>query len=138
MRFGLYLLAFVGLIGGYCYALISSPERSYVEADDVEPETLTAILSSDALPAGFPRYPGAAEASVGRGPASAELTVAADPAAVVTALQTALEGAGYRTVTVWGPMEDGSRTIESEGTTPGCRVGPMHPPLVLVRFTLSP
>ena len=53
MRFGLYALALLAIVGGYCYALISDPERSYLAADDVEPETLTAILTRDALPVGF-------------------------------------------------------------------------------------
>ena len=79
-------------------------------------------MGSDALPASFPRYPGAAPASGAREPVSAELTVPADAATVLAGLRTALEAAGYSTVSQTGPLEDGSRTIESVGSTAGCRV----------------
>jgi hypothetical protein len=76
----------------------------------------------DELPAGFPRYPGATTTTVARDPVSAEFTVTADAAAVLTALRTALEAAGYSTVSVSGPLEDGSRALESAGSAAGCRV----------------
>ena len=76
----------------------------------------------DALPASFPRYPGAAPASVAHDPVSADFTVAADAATVVAGLRTALEAAGYSTVSQSGPLEDGSRTLESASSTAGCRV----------------
>jgi hypothetical protein len=76
----------------------------------------------DELPGGFPRFAGADEASIGRGPLSGEFTVAADPATVLATLRSALEAAGYRTVSVSNPLEDGSRTIESAGSAAGCRV----------------
>lgn len=76
----------------------------------------------DSLPSGFPRYPGASPASIGRGPVSAEFTVSADPTTVLSALRSALEAAGYSTVNQSGPLEDGSRTLESGSATAGCRV----------------
>jgi hypothetical protein len=76
----------------------------------------------DALPGAFPRYPGASPATLSREPVSAEFTVPADPSAVVSTLRTALEAAGYATVSQSGPLEDGSRTLESAGATSGCRV----------------
>jgi hypothetical protein len=76
----------------------------------------------DELPASFPRYPGASPASTGRAPLSGEFTVAADPATVVSALRAALEAAGYQTVSLSSPLEDGSRTLESAGAAAGCRV----------------
>ena len=76
----------------------------------------------DGLPAAFPRYPGSSPATVSRGPASAELTVAADAAAVLAGLRTRLETAGYSTVTLSGLMEDGSRVLDSASSTSGCRV----------------
>jgi hypothetical protein len=83
----------------------------------------------DALPAAFPRYPGAAPASVTRDPVSAEFTVAADAGTVLAGLRTALEAAGYSTVAETGPLEDGSRTLESAGSTAGCRVRTIVGPL---------
>jgi hypothetical protein len=83
----------------------------------------------DALPATFPIYPGAAPASVAREPVSAEFTVAADPAAVLSGLRTSLEAAGYSTVSQSGPLEDGSRTLESASSATGCRVQTTAGPL---------
>jgi hypothetical protein len=53
---------------------------------------------------------------------SAEFTVAADAAAVIGSLRSRLEAAGYSTVSQSGPLEDGTRTLESAGSSVGCRV----------------
>lgn len=82
----------------------------------------------DALPAGFPTYPGAHSAETGAGPASAILDAGAAPAAdVATFYQSALEGAGYSTVARSGPSEDGSWEVVSAGGS-GC----------LLQMTASP
>ena len=53
MRFGLYALALLVVVGGYFYALISSPVRSYVDPDKVDPASLAKVLRPEALPDGF-------------------------------------------------------------------------------------
>jgi hypothetical protein len=70
----------------------------------------------DALPPSFPAYPGASPTETGAGPASAILDVGdADPGAVATFYQSALEGAGLSTISLSGPREDGSLELESAG-----------------------
>ncbi len=76
----------------------------------------------DALPSGFPAYPGARPAETGDGPASATFSTADGVEAVLAWMRTALEGAGYSTTTTTGPLEDGSRTIKSTASSVGCRV----------------
>lgn len=76
----------------------------------------------DELPPGFPTYPGSVPTETGAGPVSAELAVPADVEDVVTFLQAALEDARYSTEALSGPMEDGSRIIDSVGDDPACRV----------------
>ncbi len=75
----------------------------------------------DALPAGFPRYPGATDSGSGD-VASGSFVANADAATVATWMTGALRVAGYSTVDSSGPLEDGSRVIESVGATAGCRV----------------
>jgi hypothetical protein len=78
----------------------------------------------DALPAGFPAYPGstpAAEAATG--PASAVLAVpGVEARTVVDWMQPNLERATYSTEARSGPLEDGSFVLDSTGSAPGCRV----------------
>ncbi|MEO7663599.1 MAG: hypothetical protein ABIV26_00610 [Candidatus Limnocylindrales bacterium] len=70
----------------------------------------------DALPAGFPQFAGASPTETGEGPASATLDVGdAAPAEVATFYQSTLETAGYSTVSMSGPREDGSIEIQSTG-----------------------
>lgn len=84
----------------------------------------------DALPPGFPRYPGSTPTETGGGPASAVFDVPADVATVTTWLQGALEGAGFSTLSLSGPSEDGSMEIESVGpVTTQCRVRTTVAPL---------
>jgi len=76
----------------------------------------------DALPAGFPRYPGSVPTETGEFEAvSAEFAVPEDPAVVTAWLQAGLEGAGYSTEALSGPLEDGSRVIDSVADG-GCRI----------------
>jgi hypothetical protein len=93
----------------------------------------------DALPGGFPVYPGSIPTETGLlGPSSAEFAVGADPESITSWLQASLEGAGYSTEALSGPLEDGSRVIESIADG-GCRIETIVTPLsgtthVTVRF----
>jgi hypothetical protein len=82
----------------------------------------------DALPPGFPRYPGSTPTETGGPAASATLDVPADVPTATTWLQAELERAGFSTLSLSGPAEDGSMEIESMGPTDRC----------LVRTTVAP
>lgn len=82
----------------------------------------------DALPPGFPRYPGSTPTEAAGGAASAVFDVPADVQTVTTWLQAELERAGFSTFTLSGPAEDGSMEIESVGLVDEC----------LVRTTIAP
>jgi hypothetical protein len=71
----------------------------------------------DAVPAGFPRYPGSTSADDASGePASARYAVSnGDPGTVATWLQDALETATFSTLGLNGPGEDGGYVIDSTG-----------------------
>jgi len=76
----------------------------------------------DSLPSGFPTYPGATpDESAGGGPASAVLVIQGlDAKGVASLLQTLLEKAGYTTVGISGPLEDGSYVLDMSGQQEGC------------------
>jgi hypothetical protein len=83
----------------------------------------------DALPPGFPRYPGAtpAEDAAAR-PSSAKYAVAGGNAEEIAGwLQAAMEGALFST-DVSGPLEDGTLTLDSVGVA-GCRIQTTVAPL---------
>jgi hypothetical protein len=71
----------------------------------------------DAVPAGFPLFPGATPADDASGqPASARYAVqGGDPGAIATWMQDALETATFSTIGMNGPAEDGSWVIDSVG-----------------------
>ena len=77
----------------------------------------------DALPAGFPRYPGGTTADDATpDPVSAAYIVpGADAATIADWMQTTLETATYSTEALSGPLEDGSYVLDSVGET-DCRV----------------
>ncbi len=84
----------------------------------------------DSLPARFPTYPGAHPTETGGGPASATLDAGtADPGAVMNFYQTALQAAGWTTVSLSGPREDGSRELLSTGTPAACQIQTTATPL---------
>jgi hypothetical protein len=96
------------------------------------PATATAAIVSqtdtdwgriwDALPTAFPRYPGSVATETGEFEAvSAEFAVPEGPEIVTAWLQAGLEGAGYSTEALSGPLEDGSRVIDSVADG-GCRI----------------
>jgi hypothetical protein len=78
----------------------------------------------DTLPAGFPTIAGSTlseEASAG--PASAIFVVDDNAAkAIATSLQTQLQAAGYTTVALGGPLEDGTYTLDMTGPPTGCMI----------------
>lgn len=76
----------------------------------------------DALPAAFPRPSGANPTDTGEGAASGQFEVPGTVDQVATFYRGALEVAGYATLSLSGPMEDGSRQLESQGSPAGCRV----------------
>ena len=75
----------------------------------------------DALPPGFPRPVGAVPSDNGDA-VSGGFDLSEDVATASGVMQGALEAAGFRTVGVSGPLEDGSVFIDSTGPTPGCQV----------------
>ena len=93
----------------------------------------------DALPAAFPRFPGSVPTETGEfGPVSAEFAVPDEVGPVTAWLQASLEGAGYSTEALSGPLENGSRVIDSV-VDGGCRIETVILPLggtthVAVRF----
>lgn len=98
-----------------------------VQGDTTETEWGTI---QDALPPGFPRYPGSTPTETDGGPATAVFEAPADVSTVTTWLQGALEGAGFSTLSLSGPSEDGSMEIESVGPlTTQCRVRTTVTPL---------
>jgi hypothetical protein len=95
----------------------------------------------DAVPEGFPVYPGAVESDEPSGgePVSATFSVSgAAPDEIATALQSQLELATYSTEALSGPLEDGGFVIDSVGDA-GCRIETTVTPaggltLIAVRF----
>jgi hypothetical protein len=74
----------------------------------------------DALPASFPRFPGATPTEP-MAPASATLVLPTDVETATTWMKAALD-AGEWATTVGGPLEDGSMTLDSIGAGAGCQV----------------
>src|SRR6476661_4999978 len=72
----------------------------------------------DALPAGFPHYPGATVADdAGAAPASGRFAVqGGDAKTIASWFQSQLEGASFRTQALQGPLEDGSYVLDSVGS----------------------
>jgi hypothetical protein len=83
----------------------------------------------DAVPSGFPSYPGAAPADdASAAPASLRYAVTdSDPEAIAAWLQAAMETATFST-DVSGPLEDGSFTLDSVGDG-DCRIQTTIAPL---------
>jgi hypothetical protein len=78
----------------------------------------------DAVPAGFPVFPGAvvSDEAGGGEPVSATWTAGGtDAAEIATWLQSELELATYSTEALSGPLEDGSFVLDSVGDA-GCRL----------------
>jgi hypothetical protein len=78
----------------------------------------------DSLPASFPAVPGGTASEEGAtGAASAVFIFQGQSAKDVAALmQRLLSGAGYSTIGLTGPLEDGSYVVDMAGQPPGCKV----------------
>ncbi len=76
----------------------------------------------DALPPGFPEYPGAEPTDTGEGAASATLAIRTDAKTASDWWATALTRAGFSTQSTEGPLENGSIIVHSLGQSPSCRV----------------
>jgi len=71
----------------------------------------------DAVPPGFPRYPGSTVAADAESsPVSAAFAIeSGDPKAIAAWFQSRLESRAFRTEGVSGPLEDGSYVLDSAG-----------------------
>lgn len=76
----------------------------------------------DAVPASFPVPAGAEPTTPDRAASGAWSLSSGDPAAVTDDLRAGLERIGLTTDGVSGPLEDGSRIIDSVGKPSACRV----------------
>lgn len=122
----------LGLMASACS---SPPEPPPIATPATSPTTSAAGRTEtewgtiwDALPAGFPSYPGSRPTDVGEGPASAVLDVPAEVPAVASWFEAALERLGFRS-SVSGPAEDGSMQIDSDGPMANCAVRTTVAPL---------
>ena len=78
----------------------------------------------DTLPTGFPSVPGATGGDEGAtGPASANMVVPGkDAKGIATGLQAALTQAGFTTMGLSGPLENGGYVLDMTGSQAGCQV----------------
>jgi hypothetical protein len=74
-------------------------------------------------------FAGARPTETGQGPTSGTFQVEGDVEAVSTFYRGALENAGYSTLSLSGPMEDGSVILESQGEPTACRIRTTIAPL---------
>jgi len=89
----------------------------------------------DAVPAGFPTYPGSTIADdASSEPVSARYAIiGADPAEVASVLQAGLEAASFGTEGLSGPLEDGSFVLDSVGDG-DCRIQTRIVPMARLIF----
>jgi hypothetical protein len=108
--------------GGSATPAVSAPASDPVAAgpsDQTETEWGTIW---DAVPAGFPTYPGSQAAEVGADPASEVRVIdGAEAAAVASWMDERLRAAAFRSDGLSGPFEDGSYVVDASGEA-GCRV----------------
>ncbi len=76
----------------------------------------------DALPDGFPVYPTAEVAEPPSEPVSAAFSTPDPVDQVAGWYRNALEAAGFSTVDLSEPLEDGSRVLDSQSDVPECRI----------------
>jgi hypothetical protein len=75
----------------------------------------------DRVPDDFPRYPGAEDTEADE-PVSAALIAPAEVETVAAWYRDGLEAAGYGTIDLSDPLEDGSRVLDSQTDLPECQV----------------
>jgi len=76
----------------------------------------------DQVPDTFPVYPGAEPTDLVDGPASGAWLAPASVAKAAAWYRAALEDAGFRTVNLSSPLEDGSQVLDSVSGAPGCAI----------------
>lgn len=76
----------------------------------------------DAVPSTFPVFPGARLAEPPAEPVSASFLTVAGVDEVATWYRNELEAAGFGTLSLSDPLEDGSRVLDSQGDLPECRI----------------
>jgi len=76
----------------------------------------------DAVPDDFPRYPDAKDTEADEPVSAALITDTADVDTVASWYRDALEAAGYATIDLSDPLEDGSRVLDSQTDLPECQV----------------
>jgi len=100
-------------------AAASEPVAAGTTADQTETEWGTIW---DAVPNGFPAYPGSMAAEVGADPASEVRVIeGAEAAAIASWMDERLRAAAFRSDGLSGPFEDGSYVLDASGEV-GCRV----------------
>jgi hypothetical protein len=105
-------------------APVSAPASASDLGSPSGPPSVTTIdwgVIWDALPSGFPSYPGSHPTVTGGGPASALLDEPGEAVAVSTWFQSALKAAGWAIVGANGPREDGSYDIVATRGSPDCQ-----------------
>lgn len=116
-------------------ATVTTPATATPSASPIAPPPGVGVTETDwgtiwdALPPGFPSYPGSTPTETGGPAASATLDVPTDVPTATTWLQAELERAGFSTLSLSGPSEDGSMEIESMGLADQCRVRTTVAPL---------
>ncbi len=76
----------------------------------------------DAVPDSFPRLPGAEPAEPPAEPVSDALLTSQSVDDVAAWYRDALEAAGYSSVDLSDPLEDGSRVLDTQSDVPECRI----------------
>lgn len=83
----------------------------------------------DGVPPDFPVYPGATVTDPIEGPASGAWATTARVGKVAPWYQAALEAAGFATVNLSAPLEDGTMILDMEGDSPDCQLQASFRPL---------
>ncbi len=97
---------------------------------DVPPEEPAATSTTatdwgtilDAVPEGFPVYPGASAVEPSGGPASGAWLTGDDVSAVARWYRDTLEELGFTTDNLSSALEDGSRVLDTVSDLPECRI----------------
>ena len=126
-----------GALEGTSPGAAATPASSASSSASTEPATAVPSASKgatqsdtawgriwDSLPTSFPTIPGATVSEeAATGAASAVLTVTGQsPKDVAALMQRLLSGAGYSTIGLTGPLENGGYVVDMAGRPQGCKV----------------
>jgi hypothetical protein len=126
-----------GALEGTSPGTVATPAGSASTAASTEPASAVPSASTgatqsdtawgriwDSLPSSFPKIPGATVSEeAASGAASAILTVTGQsPKDVAALMQRLLSGAGYSTIGLTGPLENGGYVVDMAGRPQGCKV----------------